>query len=84
MPEEIETLISMKLIQQFTNEPPTLIVSAFRRLAQKRLQLGKDLLDRIQVRTVDTVLKIKLVFHNQVDKVDEFSARRSINGPICA
>ncbi len=42
----------MKLIQQFTNEPPKLIVSAFRRLAQERLQLGEDLLDRIQVRTV--------------------------------
>jgi hypothetical protein len=41
----------MKFIQQFTNEPPKLIVSAFRRLAQERLQLGEYLLDRIQVRT---------------------------------
>jgi hypothetical protein len=52
MPEEIEALISLKFIQQFTNEPPKLIVSAFRRLAQERLQLGEDLLDRIRVRTV--------------------------------
>lgn len=52
MPEEIEAFISLKLIHQFTNELPELVVSAFRRLAQERLQLREDLLDRIQVRTV--------------------------------
>ncbi len=52
MPEEIEALISLKLIQQFTHELPKLIGSAFCRLAQERLQLGEDLLDRIQLRTV--------------------------------
>lgn len=54
MPEEIEALISLKLIQHFTNESPKLklIVSASRRLAQERLQLGESSLDRIQVRTV--------------------------------
>jgi hypothetical protein len=52
MPEEIEALIRMKFIQQFTNELLKLIVSALSYLAQERLQLGKDLLDRVQVRTV--------------------------------
>ncbi len=52
MPEEIEAFISLKLIQQFTNELPELIVSALSCLAQEHLQFGKDLLDRVQVRTV--------------------------------
>jgi hypothetical protein len=52
MPEEIEALISLKLIQQFTNELPKLVVSALKCLAQERLQFGKNLLDRVQVRTV--------------------------------
>jgi hypothetical protein len=52
MPEALEALISLELIQQFANAWPTLVVSSFRHLAQEGLELGEDLLDRIQSGTV--------------------------------
>jgi hypothetical protein len=52
MLEEMPAFVGLDLIQDCTQAPPKLIITALSRLAQERLPLGEHGLDRIQVRAV--------------------------------